>query len=200
MESDEVAVGLKSRGKVLKPSLQKRARNDETSSSENDSEDEVESNEVVVGLKSRGGKVLSPQKKRITLRVGCGKDPSPRPPLTTTPRQSSSPSNNSSSSSSNDPSSSSPSSSSSSDDDDDDNDDDNEEEEKMGGQSDILISVQLIPLFQFHCQLDDKLHYQPNTKTCKLNVRGLEISRMTCMDPQDNMPSEQRSRMPTSRL
>jgi hypothetical protein len=136
---------------------------------------------VVVGLKSRGGKVLSPpQKKRIILRVGRGKDLPPRPPLTTTPRQSSSPSNDSSS-----PSSSSSSSS--------DENDDHEEEEKVGGQSDILISVQLIPLFQLHCQLEDKLHYQPNTKACKFNCRGLDISRLTCMDPLDNMPSKLRA-------
>ena len=63
----------------------------------------------------------------------------------------------------------------------------------MGGQSDILISVQLIPLFQLHCQLEDKLHYQPNTKACKFNCRGLDISRLTCMDPLDNMPSKLRA-------
>ena len=167
------------------------------SDDEDTSEDEVESNGVAVG-KFRG-KVLNPPlqkrtrnaktstsedevesndedtpQKRLTLRVSR-KGPSPPDP----PPPSSSPSS---------------SSSSSSDDDDDNNkNDDHEEEEKMGGQSDILISVRLLPLFQLHCQLEDKPHYLPNTKACKFNVRGLDISRLTCMDPQDNMPSKLRA-------
>ena len=205
---DEVAVGLKSRGKVLKRSLQ-----DETSA--DNSEDEMESNDVAVGLKLKPnqqhltsrylqkrarkegessevaveprsrGKVFNPPppppKNRITLRVSRGND---------------------SSSTSSTPSSSDDDDDDDDEDDDDDDDDDtdddddedeDDEEEKMGSQSDIHISVQLIPLFQLHCQLEDKLHYQPNTKACKFNCRGLDISRLTCMDPLDNMPSKLRA-------
>ena len=203
LKSSEVAVGLKSRGKVLKRSLQ-----DETSA--DNSEDEMESNDVAVGLK------LKPNQQHLTSRYlqkrarkegessevaveprSRGKvfnlPQPPSNPLMTTPRQSSSSTSSTPSSSDDDDDDDTDDDDDEDEDDDDDDEDEDDEEEKMGSQSDIHISVQLIPLFQLHCQLEDKLHYQPNTKACKFNCRGLDISRLTCMDPLDNMPSKLRA-------
>ena len=64
------------------------------------------------------------------------------------------------------------------------------DEEEMMFKGDVInMPVVFLPLLQLHSSPDvsDGHPPPPNTKACKFNCRNVDMSRMTCLDPNDNM-------------
>jgi hypothetical protein len=64
----------------------------------------------------------------------------------------------------------------------------------------INVPIVFLPLLQLHSSPDvsDGHPPPPNTKACKFNCRNVAMSRMTCLDPNDNMVKRLRGEEKTS--